>query len=70
MKVLGYYTISNNGSLIITELNEMEEYVRVGLVTTDVEYTSRKHKLYWTNKGAYINYKGSRIYLSEFIRSF
>ena len=29
---------------------------------------ARKYKVYTTNKGDYFNYKGSRIYLNDFIR--
>ena len=29
---------------------------------------ARKYKIYTTNKGNYFNYKGSRMYLNEFIR--
>lgn len=33
-----------------------------------IEEKSRKYKVYTTNKGSYFNYKGLRIYLSDFIR--
>ena len=33
-----------------------------------IEEKSRKYKLYTTNKGSYFNYKGTRIYLNDFIR--
>ena len=29
---------------------------------------ARKYKIYTTNKGSYFNYKGSRMYLNNFIR--
>ena len=69
-EVLAIYTICNNASLEIVELNEIEEYARIALVTSDVEFTPRKHKIYYSGKGAYINYKNTRIYLDEFMRSF
>ena len=33
-----------------------------------IEEKSRKYKVYTTNKGSYFNYKGIRMYLSDFIR--
>ena len=33
-----------------------------------IEEKARKYKVYTTNKGNYFNYKGSRMYLNDFIR--
>ena len=33
-----------------------------------IEEKERKYKLYTTNKGSYFNYKGTRMYLNDFIR--
>ena len=35
-----------------------------------IEEKERKYKIYTTNKGSYFNYKGVRMYLSDFIRIF
>lgn len=33
-----------------------------------IEEKSRKYKIYTTSKGDYFNYKGTRMYLNDFIR--
>ena len=35
-----------------------------------IEEKERKYKIYTTNKGSYFNYKGVRMYLSNFIKVF
>ena len=35
-----------------------------------IEEKERKYKIYTTNKGSYFNYKGVRMYLSDFIKVF
>ncbi|WP_291626232.1 hypothetical protein [Clostridium sp.] len=36
----------------------------------EIKEKARKYKIYSSSKGVYFNYKGKRIYLSEFIKDF
>lgn len=41
----------------------------IAMVDEPIRYEDMKaHKVYYTSKGAYINLKGARIYLNEFMR--
>ena len=54
------YGIEDKVNITFFYYSELQEKV--------IEEKSRKYKLYTTNKGSYFNYKGTRIYLNDFIR--
>lgn len=66
-KVIGSYGICNSASLNIYEVvNDIDDYVMAGFNNDK----PRKYKVYYTGKGSYFNYKGSRYYLNEFMRCY
>ena len=62
-KIIASKGLTNNHALLVWNVND--EYIQVSLN----EGTKRWYKLYSTNKGFYFNYKGSRFYLDEFLRT-
>ncbi|HID0815720.1 TPA: hypothetical protein ACXNW8_001330 [Clostridium botulinum] len=64
-EVVASYCLCNIASLNIYEVNTgIDEFVIAGI--NDLK--SRKYKLYYTGKGTYFNFGGSRFYLNDFIR--
>lgn len=61
-KVIAVIGLTNTSSLNIYDVNDEE--IIVGLNNQ----THRTYKLYYTNKGVYFNFKGSRYYLQDAIR--
>ena len=65
-KIIASLGLSNTHGLAIWDINDDE--VVVSMVSSDYG-TKRTYKLYYTNKGAYFNYKGTRFYIHEFMRT-
>lgn len=61
-KLIAVIGLTNTSSLNIYDVNDEE--IIVGLNNQ----TPRIYKLYYTNKGVYFNFKGSRYYLQDAIR--
>lgn len=61
-KVIAVIGLTNTSSLNIYDVNDEE--IIVGLNNQ----TPRTYKIYYTNKGVYFNFKGSRYYLQDAIR--
>ena len=79
MKNLQVYNFTANSGLMVKDFEYgidpgIEDKVIVNffyyssLEDKKVVEKARKYKLYTTNKGSYFNYKGTRIYLNDFIR--
>ena len=65
----GAYWICYDVALVITDIiYDVEDKIEVGFMCNGKIDTPRKHKIYTSNKGDYIKYKGTRIYLDEFIK--
>lgn len=62
-EAVAYLSMNMKYALLVWDVND--EYIQVSLN----EGTKRWYKLYSTNKGFYFNYKGSRFYIHEFIRT-
>ena len=65
-KIIATLSLSNTHGLAIWDINDDE--VVVSMVSSDYG-TKRSYKLYHTNKGVYFNYKGTRFYIHEFMRT-
>ena len=62
-KIIASKGLTNNHGLAVWNLNDYE-------IVVSLNYgTKRTYKLYYNTKGVYFNYKGSRHYLDEFIRT-
>lgn len=61
-KLIAVIGLTNTSSLNIYDVNDEE--IIVGLNNQ----TPRTYKLYYTNKGVYFNFKGSRYYLQDAFR--
>ncbi|MCW6094570.1 hypothetical protein LAV60_15470 [Clostridium sporogenes] len=62
-EVLTSYCLCNNASLNIYEVSTgIDDFIIAGINNLK----SRKYKVYYTGKGAYFNFGGSRFYLSDF----
>ena len=65
-KIIASLSLSNTHGLAIWDINDDE--VIVSMVSSDYGI-KRSYKLYHTNKGVYFNYKGTRFYIHEFMRT-
>ena len=69
-----YNFTASSGLMIKDIISSIEDKVAISFFYYSevenkvIEEKERKYKLYTTNKGSYFNYKGSRIYLNDFIR--
>ena len=69
-----YNFTANSGLMIKDIICSIEDKIVVSFFyyseveDKTIEEKARKYKLYTTNKGSYFNYKGVRMYLSDFIR--
>lgn len=67
--IYGAYWMCYDVALVITNIiYNIEDKIEVGFMCNGKIKTPRKHKIYTSNKGNYIKYKGTRFYLDEFIR--
>ena len=67
--IYGTYWMCYDVALVITDIiYGIEDKIEIGFMCNGKIETPRKYKIYTNNKGNYIKYKGTRIYLDEFIR--
>ena len=67
--IYGAYWVCYDVALVITDIiYDIEDKIEIGFMCNGKIKTLRKHKIYNSNKGNYVKYKGTRIYLDEFIR--
>ena len=68
--ILASKPISNFGSLVIIDYDDIYESLRVALSTPDYYKKSRPLKIYYNNSGdPYFNYYGKRQYIKDFIKN-
>lgn len=65
-KIIASLGLSNTHGLAIWDINDYE--VIASLISSDYG-TKRRYKLYYNTKGVYFNFRGSRYYIHEFIRT-
>lgn len=67
--IYGAYWFCYDSALVIIDIiYDVDDKIEVGFMCNGKIKTPRKHKIYTSNKGNYIKYKGTRFYLDEFIR--
>lgn len=65
MDIIASKGICNTGSINIYSIDEREETLQAGINNQK----PRTYKIYYTSKGVYFNFKGTREYLSDYIRA-